>query len=94
MNEAVGLEWGPLNHMSTIEELLGRNSSGFSVERREYDCVDPLHCPRYTLYLQKLTLTSLTSGGRSVGIFRLWTKPRSLVFLFVVLSSVLFVRWM
>jgi hypothetical protein len=27
-----------------------------------------------TLYPQKLALTSLTSGGRSVGIVRLWTK--------------------
>jgi hypothetical protein len=34
---------------------------------------DPLRLPRNTLYPQKLALTSLTSGGRSVGIVRLRT---------------------
>jgi hypothetical protein len=28
----VGLEWGPVSPMSTIEELLGRNSSGSGLE--------------------------------------------------------------
>jgi hypothetical protein len=28
----VVLEWGPLSLVSTIEELLGRNSSGFGLE--------------------------------------------------------------
>jgi hypothetical protein len=32
----VGLEWGPLSLMSTTEELLGRKSSGSSLESREY----------------------------------------------------------
>jgi hypothetical protein len=35
---------------------------------------DPLRWPHDTLYPQKLALTSLTSGGRSVGIVRLRTK--------------------
>jgi hypothetical protein len=35
---------------------------------------DPLRWPRDTLYLQKLALASLTSGGRSVGIVRLRTS--------------------
>jgi hypothetical protein len=34
----------------------------------------PLRWPRDTLYPQKLALTSPTSGRRSVGIVRLWTK--------------------
>jgi hypothetical protein len=34
---------------------------------------DPLRWPRDTLYLQKLALASLKSGGRSVGIVRLRT---------------------
>jgi hypothetical protein len=34
----------------------------------EYDRRDPLILPRGTLYQQKLTLSSPTSGGRSVGI--------------------------
>jgi hypothetical protein len=64
--EVVGLKRGPLSLVSTIEELPGRNSSGFGLEDREYDRGDPLRWPRDTLYPQKLALTSLTSGGRSV----------------------------
>jgi hypothetical protein len=68
--EAVGLELGPLSLVSTIEELLGRNSSGSRLESREYDCKDMSLWPRGTLYPQKLALTSPTSGGRSVAIVR------------------------
>jgi hypothetical protein len=57
----MGLEWGPLSLVSTTEELLGRKSSGSG--RRV-----PSHQPRGTLYPQTLALTSLTCGGRSVGI--------------------------
>jgi hypothetical protein len=32
----VALERGPLSLVSTIEELLGRNSSGCALENREY----------------------------------------------------------
>jgi hypothetical protein len=39
--EVVGLEWGPLSLVSTIEELLGRNSSGSGLESREYGLRDP-----------------------------------------------------
>jgi hypothetical protein len=49
--------------VSTIEELLGRKSSGSGLENREYGHKD---LSRDTLYLQKLALTSLTSDGRSV----------------------------
>jgi hypothetical protein len=41
---------------------------------------DSLRCPRDTLYPQKLTLTSPTSGGRSVGIVRLRTKATEFLF--------------
>jgi hypothetical protein len=41
--EVVGLERGPLSLVSTTEELLGRNSSGSSLESLEYCCGDPLH---------------------------------------------------
>jgi hypothetical protein len=34
--EVVGLEWGPLSLVNTIEELLGRRSSGSGLESREY----------------------------------------------------------
>jgi hypothetical protein len=65
---AVGLERGPLNLVSTTQELLGRKRSGSGLENREYGRRDPSRWPRGTLYPQKLALTSLTSGGRSVGI--------------------------
>jgi hypothetical protein len=68
----MGLERGPLNLVSTTEELLWRNSSG--LENREYDRGDSLRLPLDTLYPQKWALTSLTSGGRSVGIVRSWTQ--------------------
>jgi hypothetical protein len=37
----VGLERGPLSLVSTIEELLGRKSSGSGLETREYGRRDP-----------------------------------------------------
>jgi hypothetical protein len=37
----VGLEWGPLSVVSTIEELLGRKSSGSSLENEKYGRRDP-----------------------------------------------------
>jgi hypothetical protein len=75
----VGLERGPLSLVSTIEELLGRNSSGSGLENREYGRGNPLRSPRDTLYPQKLALTSPTSGGRSVSIVRLRTKATEFV---------------
>jgi hypothetical protein len=35
--EVGGLERGPLSLLSTIEELLGRKSSGSGLENRKYD---------------------------------------------------------
>jgi hypothetical protein len=37
----VGLERGPLSLVSTIEELLGRESSGSGLEKRDYGRRDP-----------------------------------------------------
>jgi hypothetical protein len=75
----LGLERGPLSLVSITEELLGRNSSGSGLENREYGCGDLLCWPRDALYPQKLALTSLISGGHSVGIVRLRTKSTELV---------------
>jgi hypothetical protein len=72
--EVVGLERGPFSLVSTIEELLGRKSSGFGLEIREYGSRDPSRWSRGTLYPQKLALTPPTSGDRSVGIVRSRTK--------------------
>jgi hypothetical protein len=64
--------------LSAIEELLGRKSSGSSLDSREYGHRDPWRWPRGTLYPQKLALTSPTSGS-SIGIVR----SRTLVVEFV-----------
>jgi hypothetical protein len=70
----VGLELGPLNLVSTIEELLERKSNGSGLESREYGRRDQLRGPRGNLCPQKLALTSPTSGDRSVGIVRSQTQ--------------------
>jgi hypothetical protein len=72
--KVVDLERGPLSHLSTIEEQLGRKTSDSGLEIREYDCRDASRWPRGTFYPQKLALTSPTSGGRSVGIVRSRTR--------------------
>jgi hypothetical protein len=72
--EVVGLERGPLSLVNTTEELFGSKSRGSGLENREYGRRNPLCWPRNTLYPQKLTLTSPTSGGRSVGILRSRTQ--------------------
>jgi hypothetical protein len=52
----VGLERGSLSLVRTVEELLGRNSSGSGLESREYGCRDPSHWPRGTHYPQNFLL--------------------------------------
>jgi hypothetical protein len=70
----VGLERSPLSLVSTIEGLLGRKSSDSGLEDREYGRTDPSRWPRSTLYPQKLTLTSPTSGCSTVGIVYSWSQ--------------------
>jgi hypothetical protein len=71
----VRLGRGPLSLVSTIEELLGRKSSGSGLEIREYDCREPSRSSRGIL-------TSPTSGGRSVGIVRSRTQATDISFSF------------
>jgi hypothetical protein len=78
--EVVVLEWGLLSPVSTIEELLGKICSGSGLENREYGRRDPSRWPRDTLYLQKLALTSPTSGCRSVGIVHSQTEAMEFSF--------------
>jgi hypothetical protein len=77
-----GLERGPLSLVSTTEELRGRNSSGSGLEIWEYGRRDPSDWPCDALYPQKFALTSLASGGRSVGIVRSKTKATEFALLF------------
>jgi hypothetical protein len=75
----VGLERGSLSPVSTTEELLGRKSSGSSLEDRDYGRRDPPSLPLDALYPRKLALTSQTNGGLSVGRVRSRTKAMELV---------------
>jgi hypothetical protein len=75
----VGLERGPLSLVSIIEKLLERKGGGSVLESREYGLRDPSRCPRGTLYLQKLSLTSSSSGCRSVVIVRSQTQATEFV---------------
>jgi hypothetical protein len=84
--KVVGLERGPLSLVSTIEVLLGRKSSGSSLENRDHGRRDPSRWPRDTHYPQKLALTSLTSGGRLVGLVHSWSKATEFVCLVISLS--------
>jgi hypothetical protein len=77
----MGLERGPISLVSAIEELHERKSSGFGLEIREYGHRAPLCLPRDTLYPRKLTVTSPTIRGRSVGIVRSRTKATEFVLL-------------
>jgi hypothetical protein len=74
LRQVVGLERSPLSLVSTIEELLGRNISGSSLESLKYGRSGPSRWPNGTLYPQKLALTSSTSGCRSVRIVRSRTQ--------------------
>jgi hypothetical protein len=87
--EIVGLERGPLSLVSTIEELLGRKCSGSGLESREYCRRDPSRWPRGTLYPQRLALTSLTTGGRSVGTVRSRTQATE----YALISQILPCFW-
>jgi hypothetical protein len=84
--EVVVLERGPLSLVSTTKELLVGKSSGPGLEIentavgiRRADYVTPL-------YLQKLALTSPTSGCRSICIVSSRTQATGFVFvLFIIL---------
>jgi hypothetical protein len=69
----MSLERGPFRLVSTIEELLERKSSDSGLENRDYGRRGPaVLTTRYPSIRKKkkFTLTSPTSGGRSVGIVR------------------------
>jgi hypothetical protein len=78
----MGLERGSISLVSTIEELLKRKSSGSGLENREYGHRDSSRLLRGILYPQKLALTSLTSGGRPVGVVRSRTQATEFSFSF------------
>jgi hypothetical protein len=78
--EVVGLERGPLSLVSTTEQLLETNGSGSGLENRDYGRRDSSRWPPGILYPQKLALTLLTPGFRSVGIVRSQTQATEFSF--------------
>jgi hypothetical protein len=82
----VGLERGPLNLMSTSEELPEGKNSGSGLESREYGRRDPSCLPRGTLYPQKSVLISPTNGVRSAGKVR--SRIQAKEFIFVIIRNV------
>jgi hypothetical protein len=62
----LGLERGPLSLVSTIEEPLGRKSSCFGLQNRDYGRRGfAALTTRHPCIRKKLALTSPTSGGCS-----------------------------
>jgi hypothetical protein len=75
----VGLERGPLSLVSTTEELLERKSNSFGLENRDYGRRGSAALTkRHPSIRKKMALTSPTSGGSSVGIFRSRTHATEL----------------
>jgi hypothetical protein len=64
--------------------LLGRKNSSSGIENRDYDRRHQLFWQCNTFYPTKLSITSPTSGVRSVGIFCLRTKTTEFGLLFVL----------
>jgi hypothetical protein len=85
----MGLERGPLSLVGTVEELFERESSGSDLEIREYGRRDPSRWPRSTIYPQNSSLTSPTSGGRSVGIVHSRTQATEFSFLYLYVLQTL-----
>jgi hypothetical protein len=76
--------WSGIHSASWVQlrsYLKKKKKSCSGPENRDYGRMDPSCWPRGTFYQQKLSLTSPTRGGRSVGIVR-WLEPRSSVFSF------------
>jgi hypothetical protein len=72
--KVMGLERGPLSLVSTTEELLDRKVAT-PVYKIENTAVGIRHADHVAPSVRKtLVITSLTSGGRSVGIVRSRTQ--------------------
>jgi hypothetical protein len=76
----LGLERGPLSLVSTIEELLGRESSGSGLEIRDYGRRGSAALTTGHHLSTEVSTNFLTSGGRSVGIVRSRTQATEFSF--------------
>jgi hypothetical protein len=80
----LGLEPGPLRLVRIIEELFEGNSGSGLKENEINGRADPFRRPLGTLYPLKLALTSPTSDGRSVCIFRLQITGHGVYVVFIL----------
>jgi hypothetical protein len=81
--KVVGLERGPISLVSTTEKLLDRKVA-VTVYKTKNTVVGIRHADHVALFiLKKLTITSPTSGGRSVGIVLSQTKDTEFVSLLI-----------
>jgi hypothetical protein len=87
--ELVGLEWGPLSSVSSVEELLQRNSSGSGLENWDYGHKYPPRWPRNTPLSATGGITSPSSGGRSVDIVRSRTEATELLLLLLLCRALM-----
>jgi hypothetical protein len=77
----VDLKRGPLSLVSTTEELLDRKVAA-PVQKIDNTAVEIRHADHVApLYPQKLAITLLTSGGRSVGVVRSRTQTMEFFFM-------------
>jgi hypothetical protein len=77
----MGLERGPLSLVSTTEELLDRKVAA-PVQKTENTAVVIRHADHVAPSMRKkLSITSPTSGGRSVGIVRSQTQTMEFSFM-------------
>jgi hypothetical protein len=70
-------------HCQLFWYVVGRQSSGFGLDKRECGRRDLSRWSRWTLYPQKVAQTSPTSCGRSVGIVRSLTQATEFSFYFI-----------
>jgi hypothetical protein len=80
--EVAGLERGPLSFVSTIEELLGRESSGSGLDGQEYGCRDQSWRPRAAIHRSWYWLR-WKGGERSVGMVRSQTQATELSYIYL-----------
>jgi hypothetical protein len=79
--EVVGLERDSLSLLNSIEELLERKSRSSGLEKRDYGSRGSVSLTALHPLSAKVGITSLTNGGRSVGIVRSRTQATDILFL-------------
>jgi hypothetical protein len=91
----VGLERGTISLVSITEELLEWKSSDSGSRKSRLTGVGIRCADHATLSnLQKLTLTSPTIGGRSVGIVSLRTNATEFyIYIYIYIFFLLFSHW-